>query len=69
MASKRPIIGSLKGESAKILTESGGAVVVPPEDPVELLKAIDQVIANPTIGKNGHLFVAKFYNREQLAKD
>jgi len=69
MACGRPIIGSLKGESARILEKSGGAVVTAPENSKKLLAAIKQVQVDPKLGSRGYEFVRENYNREKLASD
>jgi glycosyltransferase involved in cell wall biosynthesis len=73
MASGRPIIGSVRGEAADILTRSGGAIVIAPEDPQKLRSALLELATNSSrreeLAANGKAFVAEFYNRETLAKE
>ncbi len=72
MACAKPIIAPLRGESADILTKSGAALVIPPENPAELVWAIKILKNNPQqcgqLGKNGRIFVEKNYDRKMLAR-
>ncbi|MDQ2732469.1 MAG: glycosyltransferase family 4 protein [Armatimonadota bacterium] len=72
MACARPIIASLEGESAAILERSGGAMVIPPEDPVQLAKAVRTLASQPELcerlGQQGATFVAAHYSRTVLAE-
>lgn len=71
MAMQRPVIGSVGGEAADILTRSGGAVVVPPEDSGAISEAICLLKADPEscrlMGERGRVFVEKNYSRKILA--
>ncbi len=71
MAMERPIIGSVRGESAGILSSSGGAVVVSPEDSEAVANALCALRDNPEqrrlMGEHGRLFVEKYYSRKILA--
>ncbi|MEE9164821.1 MAG: glycosyltransferase family 4 protein [Nitrospinota bacterium] len=71
MGCGKPIIAPLRGESANILTRSGAALVIPPENPVDLVKAIKVLKNNPAklrkMGKEGYVFVRKNYDRKKLA--
>ncbi len=71
MAMACPIIASVRGESASILERSGGAIVVPPEDPPALAAAIRRLANDPTAGRNmgaaARRFVIDNYSRRALA--
>jgi len=71
MAMGKPIIASVKGESAKILNHSRGALLCDPEDVDGISGHIETLFKNnnlkETLGKNGLIFVNKFYNRDRLA--
>lgn len=71
MGCGKPIIAPLRGESADILTRSGAALVIPPENPVELVRAIKVLKSNPEkcrrMGQEGLAFVEKNYDRKILA--
>jgi glycosyltransferase involved in cell wall biosynthesis len=71
MASGRPMIASIAGEAAWILERSGSALVIPPEDPDSLEKAILELAGNEGLrqkmGKQGAQFVREHFNRVNLA--
>lgn len=71
MAMARPIIGSVRGETADILRRSGGALVVAPEDSDAIAQAILQMYRNPdrgeAMGQKGRGFVMRQYSRNALA--
>ncbi|MGE5604132.1 MAG: glycosyltransferase family 4 protein [Bacteroidota bacterium] len=73
MASKRPIIAALEGEAAQILGKSGNAMIIPPENPDSLEKAILTLKNDPALrcqmGENGRKHVEKHFNRSVLAKE
>ncbi len=72
MACGKPIIASLHGEAARILTRSGSAVVIPPENPNALVRAIRDLRNDMekcrNMGMAGRKFVEKYYDRKVLAK-
>lgn len=47
MAAARPVVVAAAGEAARIINDSQGGVVVRPEDPVELVAAVRQLVADP----------------------
>ncbi|MFA5812798.1 MAG: glycosyltransferase family 4 protein, partial [bacterium] len=71
MGCGRPIIASLRGEPAEILSKSGSAVVIPPEDPESLVEAIMKLKNAPDecrrMGEAGRKFVEQHYDRRDLA--
>jgi len=71
MAMGKPIIGSVRGESANILRRSQGAIVVEPEDSKAIAESIlylfrhrDEAV---NIGKQGRKFVVENYSRRSLS--
>ena len=72
MGCGKPIIAPLRGESAEILTRSGAALVIPPENPGELVHAINALKSDPEkcriMGQAGRTFVEKNYNRKTLSR-
>lgn len=72
LAMARPLVASLRGEAATILGDSGGAIVVDPEDSVAVAGAIRRLAADPAAGQRmgsaGRLFVAEHYSRRGLAE-
>jgi glycosyltransferase involved in cell wall biosynthesis len=71
MAVGKPILGSLKGEAARILESSGGALVTPPEDLQGIVTAIRNLYRDPRrraeLGQNGRKFVESHYSRKSQA--
>lgn len=72
MGCGKPIIASLRGEAAEILVKSGSAIVISPENPKELARAIHILKSNPEqrrkMGESGRCFVEKYYDRRMLAR-
>ena len=73
LASGVPVVGSVEGEAKEILDESGGAVVVPPEDAEGIAAAVRALRADPErrrrMGAAGRAFVEAHYGRDRLARD
>jgi len=71
LSMKRPIIGALRGEAAEILTRSGGAVIVPPENDEALANAVRELLGDQrrraAMGERGRQFVVDHYSRAALA--
>lgn len=71
MAMGRPIIGSVRGESADILEQSGSALVVPPEDSKTISESILTLYNDrdraQEMGRNGRRFIVANYSRRSLA--
>lgn len=72
MASSCPIVGSVSGESAQILNDSKGALVVEPDNVEQISEAITKLHEHPQrrleLGRNGYSFVESKFNREVLAE-
>lgn len=71
MAASKAVIGSVRGEPARIL-ESAGGLVVEPEDPAALADAIRELAADPprraAMGRQGRAYVAEHFDRAELAE-
>ena len=71
MAMARPIVASVRGEAAEILRQSGGAMVVEPEDSSSIAQAIlhlyDHEDQAHAMGQRGRRFVVENYSRCSLA--
>ncbi len=71
LAMGRPIVGSLRGEAAGILRNSGAALVVEPEDTEAIARSVLFLRDHPdearAMGRRGHEFVDKQYSRRSLA--
>jgi len=72
MSMGRPIIGSVRGETASILQRTGGALVVEPENPKAISEAILHLYRNPdeaqVMGERSRKFVVEHYSRRALAQ-
>ncbi|PDW03601.1 glycosyltransferase family 4 protein [Candidatus Viridilinea mediisalina] len=72
LAMGRPLVGSVAGEAAEILTRSGGALVVQPEDSNAIAQAIQTLYTHPEqrqeLGMRGRAFAQTHYSREALAR-
>ena len=63
MAAGRPVVLSAAGEAARILERSGGGIVVPPESPDALARAVRWLAEHPEeaaeMGRRGRQFAAR----------
>ncbi len=66
-----PIVASLSGEAAKILKQSGGAIVTEPENVDGIVAAVKYMLSHPedrnVKAHQGYEFVKAKYSRELLA--
>jgi colanic acid biosynthesis glycosyl transferase WcaI len=66
LASAKPLVYVGEGEGAKIVEESGGGIVLPPEEPELLVQAIRDLKKDPegckTMGAQGREFVIRHYS-------
>jgi hypothetical protein len=71
MATARPIVLGVLGESAELLEAAGAGVVIQPEDADALVEAIETLAASPQeaarMGTNGRRFVESEFDRDKLA--
>jgi len=71
LAASKAVIGSVRGEAARIL-EAAGAVVVEPEDPGALAEAVRDLASDPerraAMGRRGRAYVAEHFDRRKLAE-
>jgi glycosyltransferase involved in cell wall biosynthesis len=72
MAVGRPVILSAAGEAARILTRADAGIVVPPEDPDALARAVHWLAEHPAeaeaMGARGRAFAAKHLRSVQAAR-
>jgi glycosyltransferase involved in cell wall biosynthesis len=70
MAASKAVIGSVRGEPARIL-KAAGAVVVEPEDPGALVHAVRDLASDSArleaMGDEGRAYVTRHYDRQVLA--
>ncbi len=67
LACEKPVIGAFKGESARIINESKGGIVVEPSNSKAIAEAILELYKNPSkceqMGKSGRRFVKENFSR------
>lgn len=70
LASTKPLIYVGEGEGAKIVEESKGGVIIPPEEPLLLAQTILELQQDPalrqTLGEQGRDFVIKHYSWKSI---
>ena len=71
LACEKPVVGALSGESARILKESEGGIVVPPGDARATADAILDLYKDPArrkvMGRAGRAYVKQHYSRSAWA--
>jgi len=71
LACEKPVVGALSGESARVLAESGGGIVVAPGDSRATAEAILSLYRDPRrcaiMGKRGRVYVEENYSRSAWA--
>jgi glycosyltransferase involved in cell wall biosynthesis len=73
MSAGRPVISTVEGEAAELLTEANAGICVAPQDPEALWRAIRALRANPEtcrrLGRNGRAFVLAKLTRDRTAEE
>jgi glycosyltransferase involved in cell wall biosynthesis len=68
----RPVILAAGGEAADVVKESGGGIVVSPEDPARLVEAVIELESHPErrdeYAKAGQQYVRQHLDRRALAR-
>lgn len=71
MAVAQPIVASVWGEAADLVTAAGCGIVTPPGDPMALRDAVLALAADPArakaMGARGRDYVTEHYNRQKIA--
>jgi len=69
----RPIICGVAGHAAELVKKAGGGICIEPENPGELVDAIDFLAGHPDKGKkmgeSGYKFITEHYDRDILAEN
>jgi putative colanic acid biosynthesis glycosyltransferase WcaI len=72
MSCSRPVIVGVDGQARQIVEESGGGIVIEPENAAELAQAIHQLAANPAygaaLGQKGREYVLRHFSRRHTAE-
>ena len=73
MSCAKPVIFAGRGEGARLIEQSGGGVVVAPENPAALADAIRTICANPSLasemGRRGRSFAVNNFAWDSLVRD
>jgi glycosyltransferase involved in cell wall biosynthesis len=73
MAERKAIIATFVGGLGDTLEADKDAILVPPEDPQALAKAIKKIMGNPQkilqMGDNAYMKACKYFSRERFVKD
>lgn len=71
LACEKPVVASLAGETARVLQDSGGGIVVPPNDSRAMADAILSLYHDPqrrtAMGKLGRVYVEENFSRSMWA--
>jgi glycosyltransferase involved in cell wall biosynthesis len=72
MSCGRPVILGMSGEARRIVEDADAGIVIPPEDPEELLAALRNLQASPArrarMGENGRRYAIEHFARDRLAR-
>ena len=72
MASRKPIICAVSGETAELVRRAQAGITIEPEDPGALLNAVASLMNDEEkrerFGKNGRRFAEEHYSRSDIAK-
>jgi hypothetical protein len=67
LACEKPVVAALAGETARVLNESGGGIIVPPGEARSMAEAVLQLYHNPeqrtAMGKRGRRYVEEHFSR------
>lgn len=73
MATERPLIMGVQGDSAKIVEQSGSGVGIESENDQQLFDALTSLCDNEAqyerLCQSGREFVSQYYSRDTLASD
>ena len=72
MAVGRPVVASLRGEAARIVSDAECGIVTAPGDAEALEKAVEDLAHDPNLaqamGRHGREYVVEHYDRETIAR-
>jgi glycosyltransferase involved in cell wall biosynthesis len=72
LACGKPVVAADVGETSSFFADSGGVVLVPPEDPAALARGLNGLLENEALraemGEKGRAFIAGKYSREKIAE-
>lgn len=72
MAMRKPIVMGVEGESREIIDAAGSGIGIEPENPIELAAAVKRLADSASLcaqlGESGNRYVARNFDRSELAK-
>ncbi|MBD3183010.1 glycosyltransferase [Candidatus Poribacteria bacterium] len=72
MASEKPVICAIRGETAKLVESAKAGIVIEPVNPEAIIAAVSKLKADNKLcryyGKNGRMFVEENYSRTDIVK-
>ena len=72
MACGKPVIGTPTGEIPKLITESGGGVLVPKSSPAEIAAVLSKLLSDPesrkSLGQKAREYIIANYSWETVAE-
>lgn len=73
MAAARPVLLGVRGQARAILEEAGAGLAFEPENPADLVRAVQTLMADPQgaadMGRRGRDYVVRRFDRRALAAD
>jgi glycosyltransferase involved in cell wall biosynthesis len=73
MSCGRPVVVAVQGQAQEIVEAAQAGLCVPPEDPRALAAAVERLYRDEAeherLGRNGRNYVARYFSREQTARD
>jgi len=73
MSSSRPVILGVRGEALALLEQAEAGIAVEPENPGEMVDAIERLYKNrelaSSLGSNGRKFIEEHYSRNRMAEN
>lgn len=69
LAAGRPVIGSIDGEAARVILESGAGLAAPAGDPVALASIVSRMKALPAAGRSAMGERGRAYSRQHFSRE
>ena len=67
MDARIPIVMGVRGEARDIVVNNNAGVEMTPDNPESLIACLDKIAADPSAYRHGRDFIAKHFNRDELA--
>jgi glycosyltransferase involved in cell wall biosynthesis len=74
LAAGRPLIAAMTGTVAEIVRDSGAGLVVPPDDPAQLARAVEHLASlsvadREKMGQRGRAYVQEHFGRAKIMNE